>query len=426
MAFLKAQWQLIVMGVVCLAAVGGGALAVTASSGIAAKMNDIQGLVAKVVSGGRNPANIRTIEAKKQELEERKAEFEQSVNTALDHQKYNSFYEEVDKDGKVTPKLRETIIPDVLPEPKSTADAIQFRMAYVEEFKKLARKLRGSAGPTTDDIGNEESLIRQLKAGEEGETSSSGWGPPTAAKAGHDRGMPAPKKASTLPEFLREYPPARAAESVALQIYMYVDNAAFGMHPLAERAETPAAVDIWQAQMSLWIQQDIAFALARCNKEREEELRKRGMAEPYWVAYMPVKRLKRVAIAPQLGRGWSANWSGGTSPSFTGLKNDDKRFIVPLQIHMIVEEAAIMNVVGQICSVGFYCPTSISYRSVPPDPLYEDGYIYGEDPVVDLTLDLEGYYFRAVFEQWIPKELKQALKTPDCKEEEGEGRTGRG
>ena len=114
--------------------------------------------------------------------------------------------------------------------------------------------------------------------------------------------------------------------------------------------------------------------------------------------------------------------------SFTGVKNDDKRFVVPLQIELVAEESAIMNVLGHLTSVGFYTPISVSYKAVEPDPLFEAGFVYGDEPVVRLTIDLEGYYFRSVFDPWIPKELKDVLKTPNAEESRstGSGRGGRG
>ena len=41
--------------------------------------------------------------------------------------------------------------------------------------------------------------------------------------------------------------------------------------------------------------------------------------------------------------------------------------------------------------------------------------------VVEVIVDLEGYYFEQVFEGWIPKEVKQALKTPGAKDDSERG-----
>jgi len=421
MAFLKANWQFMVMGAVCLLSIGAGVLAVLGTSDVEAKMKEIDGLVQKVSGYQRSPANRPIIEAKKQELEQRKVEFEAGMQAALARQMNNAFYEEPDADGNMVAPPRKPLMEGVLPEPASFADAMTFRLRYKEEFKKLTRRLRASGKPTEEDRQLAADNIRRImQSSEEGET-------PDHLRTGSESGEPGvPKKAAKLEDVLRESAQARAAERVALGAYMYVDETAFGQASMAARTETPTAVDIWIAQMSLWIQQDIAAALARCNEERAAELKKAGHDDQLWVAYMPVKRVVYLSIADQLGK--FGERSGPDVPkrgSFTGLVNDDKRFIVPIELKVIVEEASINKLLGHLCSVGFYTPIAVAQKAVPPDPLYENGYVYGEAPIVELTIDLEGYYFRAVFEQWIPKSLKQVLKTPECKEDE-ESRSGRG
>ncbi len=203
-----------------------------------------------------------------------------------------------------------------------------------------------------------------------------------------------------------------------MSVHMYIDAEAFGIHPLVNDTGAPNAVDIWQAQMSLWIQQDMAAALARCNEERAAELRKQSAEDRAWVAYLPVKRLIACSIDDALGDGGGSGLYSDFAESFTGMQNNDKRFVVPIQLKLIVEEAYVMKLLDHICRVGFYTPISVAYSAVKPDPVFET-YIYGDEPVVELTLDLEGYYFRKVFDQWIPKELEMVLRTPGADREGG-------
>ena len=99
-------------------------------------------------------------------------------------------------------------------------------------------------------------------------------------------------------------------------------------------------------------------------------------------------------------------------------------FVVRLQLQLVVEEAALVNVLEKLCSIGFYTPIRVNLSAAEIETTFSSGqnlYIYGDDPVVEVNVDLEGYYFRQVFEEWIPKELKQILRTPGAKEEQ-EGR----
>ncbi|HVP10745.1 MAG TPA: hypothetical protein VMV94_06090 [Phycisphaerae bacterium] len=423
MAFLKAQWQFIVMGIVALASIGGGTLAIMASSGVEDKMKEIDGLVQKVSGYQRGGANLAMIEAKKREIEQKKTDFESSSSAALALQKNNAFYEEVEN-GTVIPKAREPLMADVLPEPKSSGVALSFRPKYIDEFKTLITKLRARGGPTAAEREREANLLVSMAADEQsGEEGGGTAGRSPATRQPPVEDLTKSKKDINLREYLRKNAPARAAERAAKQAYMYLDDGAFGRHPMADKTDTPTALEIWQAQMSLWIQQDIATALYRCNEERAAQLRQQGMEDRLWVAYMPVKRLLTVSIDSKLP-------GGGSNPakfadSFTGIKNDEKKFVVPIQVQLIVEESAIMNVLGYLSGVGFYTPIAVSYRAVPPDPFLETGFVYGDDPVVLLTVDLEGYYFRVIFEQWIPEKVKQALKTPGAIMTD-EGRGGRG
>jgi hypothetical protein len=419
MAFLKAHWQFLAMGAVCLVSIAAGVLAVLGTSDVEAKMKEIDGLRQKVADYQRSPVNRAVIEAKKQELDQRKVEFDSSMQAALARQMNNAFYEEPDADGNMVAPPRKPLMEGVLPEPASFAEALTFRSTYKEAFKQLPRRLKARGRPTAEERQIAQDNIGRLKPAHEEQGLDARGPSPESTAAGA-------KQAPKLEDVLRESAIARAAEGVALTTYMYIDDGAFGQHPFVGRVDTPTAVDIWQAQMSLWIQQDIATALARCNEERIAQLKKDGHDDQLWVAYMPVKRLEYLSIADdQLGKaglgGPGMTWRG----SFTGLVNDEKRFVVPLELKVIVEAASVPSLTGHLCSVGFYTPVAVAQKAVAPDPLYENEFVYGEAPVVELTIDLEAYYFRAVFDQWIPKSLKSILKTPNCKDDEAT-RAGRG
>jgi hypothetical protein len=180
--------------------------------------------------------------------------------------------------------------------------------------------------------------------------------------------------------------------------------------------DVPTEVEIWQAQMLLWIQEDVIDVLARMNEERIEKLKAEGRTDDCWVAYLPIKNLIALRVDSKLGKGGGSNLP--TSPktfatSFTAINNDDKMFKVPLEIELVIEESALMDLIDRFCKEGFYTPVALNYAQVPPDPLL-DNYIYGQEPVLRVTLDLEAYYFRSVFEAWIPDVIKPILKTPNA------------
>jgi len=406
MAFLKKNLQMIIFAVVCLASAGAAGWGYMAGGDIIEQMQTMDKLRSDLRRQRSSPANLATIEARKEEVKNETAELEQTLDEVLATQKVNVF------DGEV----RQLLVPDVLPKPKSPGDALNFKAAYRQAFTRLAERMHGRDRPKRSEIRAQQAVI-------DNRNQSAGTGPKNPWMADVPAGTDSTnleKKDHSLAKVLSESAEARAAEIVARGIYMYVDRNAMRPHHMLRTDKVPDEIQIWHAQMSLWIQEDIATALARVNDRRASELKAAGRDEDVWVAHMPIKRLKVFRIRGWLGRGGSSN-SGRFAESFTGQKNDKSKFIVPLQMDLVIEESALMEVLESLCSVGFYVPTQVLYSPVDIDPLQRD-YIYGDDPVLLVTIDLEGYYLRKIFEDWIPKSLKRILATPEARDNSKGGR----
>lgn len=410
MDMVKKFWRVIAFSLVCLASLGMGGYFYMSGSAINEELQAVDRLRGTVESAKRGAANMSVIEAREREIEQANAEFEASMDAALAMQKFSPFHETIGADGKRRPVPRTLLVPGILPGPASNADAISFKTRYIQAFGELVQRLRARDKATPDEVKDYFERWDALKRGVGGDGARP-WGP---GGGGSADAADEKKKDRSRAEVLRDYPRSRLAEEIARQIYMYVDAGAFGRHYIADKQDPPTDVDIWQAQMSLWIQQDMAAALARCNEKRAAELKKAGHSDREWVAFMPVKRLKRVGIENQLGKGGGSN-TGSFAVSFTQVVNDDKKFVVPIALEMIVEEAALPQIIDELCRVGLYTPTSVHYEMVKANPVQDD-YVYGEAPILELRLELEGYYFRKVFDEWIPKSLKDILRTPGAKD----------
>lgn len=404
MGFLKSKWRLLTFIAVCLASMGGGALAYMAGDEVTdnlKKLDDIRRNVEGVKSAR---TNMRTIEERKKAVERYNADFEKSLNSALAMQKNNAFESAIDADGKAPLAPRTLLLDKCLPKPTKAA-AINFKKKYAEKLDELKGRLHGRDKPTTAERSR---WIGVLQATQSKVSVDLGpWGP---SEPGETKTA---KKEASLSQLLREHAAARAADEIARGIYMYLPESAIGKQAKALTLDVPTDVDIWHAQMSLWIQQDIVDVLARLNEERIAKLKSDGRAGDCWVAYLPVKHLIALRIDAKLGRGGGSNVAKNWPVSFTTINNEDKMFKVPLQVEVVVEEAVLMELMDRFCKQGFYTPINLGYESVKPNPLMED-YIYGEEPVIKAVIDLEAYYFRSVFEEWIPPVLKKALKTPNA------------
>lgn len=407
MDFVRKHWIYLTLGAVAVGSIGTAAWAYLAGDAIIEQLSELDRLRGEVEREGNGAQNASTIEAMKVKQAAVIAEQEAALAASLNAQKFNHYEN----------RERQTLVPDVLPEPKSNGARIEFRDAYRAAFADLRRRLRARGPATSAEITRQQAMEDAKNQQSSSEDNLGPWLPKPAKPQDSDAVQPQQAE-RTIADILKAYPKAKAAEVVARSIYMYYDNLAFAPHAMLEYSETPPATDIWHAQMTLWIEQDFAYAISSLNEARAESLKKQNRAYDCWVAYMPIKRIKYLASEPWLGRGGGMNdlLKLPFAQSFTGHTNDSTKFIVPLQIRLIMEEAAIFDLLDAICRVGFYTPIQVEYRSVPANPL-QDEYIYGNAPVIDVTIDIEGVFFRKVFDTWIPKDLAPILSRPKAEEE---------
>lgn len=409
MDFIKANKTWIGLGLIGAVAIGLGVWGFLGGSEVEAKMATVSQLtntVRGLQSGAQNQASVA---AKAQEVERRKKEAERAKDVALSVQKNNAFYETVES-GERKAAPRKPLVDNVLPAPAGNTDAITFREVYTSEFDKLTLRLRPGEKPAQEQIQSEQIQIDMSKKPQALTAQATPWDIFrifSTSSARVETGK------QTKLELLRDWAASRVAYRNAESCRVYVEPNAFGRHRLVFANTPPTAVEIWQAQMSLWIQQDMVTAIARTNEKRVAELIAVNRAADDWVAYMPIKHIEKVAIGNHLGGpGGGSNldqikWA----TSMTGKTANNDMFVVPIQLHMIVEEAALPSILEEFCGVGFYTPIGVQLWSVKPNPL-QVNCVYGDAPVVKLQLDLEGYYFHVVFGEWIPKELQESLKKP--------------
>lgn len=410
MDFIKKNLFLLIVGLVGLLSIGGAVWASMAGAAVEEKLQQLDSLKRAVTSEASGAANPTIIEEKRQKAEVVKKAFSETLELALAKQKINAF----------TGEPRKPIIDGILPTPKSSLVRISFKAAFDKEYLKLFERLKARDKATPEEEQQQDQFLRGMKTDQE--EAPSPWFSSSSGEKddGEDTPAPAPAPGAqlTFKEALAQDAKARAAELVARQVYMYASERTIPRHEGA-RGETPPSDDqLWQAHMQLWIAQDMVVALSSVNERRAEELKKAGRAYDCWVAHMPVKRWDYLRIQAWLGRGGGMNVGSGVrfADSFTQHQNDTTKFVVPIQLELVIEEKALMEVLDAICRVGFYTPTRIEYLPFSPDPLQQE-YVLGDDPMVSVRVDLEGYYFRKVFEDWINEPLKKILATPEAFED---------
>ncbi len=420
MDLLTKHWRKIVFGLVCAASIGVGTWGVMAGDAITKPMLVAEQLAANLRRLTGSSVSVDAIRQARADAQKRQGELEAVLKIAKDLQATSAYDAGIGPDGAAGRKPREPLTPGVLPRIERPVRAFNFREAYVREHAALTPRLGGGTPPSVADV---QMKMAELRTAREAGKSDDPWSLVEAAE-GTNPSSPLPGKsgaggaAATISrtDVLRQDADALAALDRARTIRMYVDDGALGLHPFVRETDPPVAEQIWQAQMALWIQQDLVAALVRVNEARAAELaRDRPGAAP-WVAEMPVKRLIRLAIADRLGNGGGQNTQKTDfAPSFTLRVNDASMFVVPVQMQLVIEAAALNRLLAEVTRVGFFTPIAIQYESVRPDPL-QARYVYGPRAVIELTLDLEGYYFREVFDPWIPEGLKPVLTLPDARD----------
>jgi len=218
----------------------------------------------------------------------------------------------------------------------------------------------------------------------------------------------------------------RARVAKAKSIRCYVDEQlpqSFHVSPIAMGGDAPKPLDMWFAQVSLWIQQDVINAIAKLNQQAANAVAD-GDA---FVEHMPVKRIVALRVhgyalprksGEEAARGASgafdylAGPSGGATalPSaFTNRTCNEQYDVVRFTLQAVVDQRELMKIVDALCRENFYQCLNISYEAANRGAEEQAGYFYGTAPVVHATLDFEGYLLREVYQPLMPTEVKQLL-----------------
>lgn len=237
----------------------------------------------------------------------------------------------------------------------------------------------------------------------------------------------------------------------------------------------PDPYSMWIAQMTLWVQREILRALAGVNDAVATQVLKDPKAN---VTQLPVKRLLKLSVgdyrkaaieetpgkgaargrgrakapAPRpRGRGLQGLGALGSprtadkrdspeavdqpaltadlnAPSWTGRQSGPDLDVVPISIQLILDQRYLEKVVDAITRANFYVPTLVKYRAPNRGELRTE-YIYGDAPLVEVTMTFERYFFPQVYAEKMPKAVHMALGHPIPGEEDerarGRGRRGR-
>ncbi|GJM24407.1 MAG: hypothetical protein DHS20C16_08220 [Phycisphaerae bacterium] len=308
-------------------------------------------------------------------------------------------------DEKLLAKLREVNyykpLTDAAFPASSPAQRIEFKLAYQEEVKSWLKKMKAGDVPTADYIAQtrdriEEDKNRRAELGIESKNDGN--------------------------EMVNR-PEVRAAISKAQLIHCYATEDSFHQSDVSDRSPSapmyvnkpPSLVQMWHAQLEVWVQRMIVDRIAEINESAASQ-----KEETAWVGNLPIKELVSLqttkyyvtdAGSQGAGRGnkGRAEPPGSAESVFTGNKSNELYEQMQLTLVLVVDAVEMPSIMSELCRDRFLTIVNVEYEAVEPNPSME-GKIYGNKPVVRLTLDMETQFFSEFYLPLMPDEILEELK----------------
>jgi len=229
-----------------------------------------------------------------------------------------------------------------------------------------------------------------------------------------------------LPEIQAQYQeasgklPDSMKTDIATKKKVYVDRDAFAINDTVIGTREPVPSDIWFAQLTLWLQQDIAQAIAQTNANSKS------------IIDAPIKHLMHLTIpinpTPYVGAVLNTTGTpippaafdnGSSQPlpknltvSATGRISNPMYDVVQFTLVLRCDAAQIPTVIqtlGEGRLIDVYNVNQVSVDSIEAKGA---GYIYGPLPVVQLTLNCEALFIRDWTVPLMPDTIRRLLSIP--------------
>ena len=319
----------------------------------------------------------------------------------------------------------EPLTEGLFPVPQGAWRPLQFQHDFEAARGEILALLRADDRPSAEEIRREQLQMEETERHRESvdrlgtgerptETRRQATGPrqPAAQAAPVAR-----REARTPEQRVEEDPEVRVSLRRAREIFCYMDlESALGSYPaITARGHSPALDEAWYAQVALWIQRDVAEALAALNNRAADDLESAG--EQPWVGNLPVKHVRGIDVGCYVPGTPDAESIGFTRRGSGGAID-----VVEFDVDLVVCARRLPEVISEICAAGFYTPLHVEYRQIPPN-VDLTGYIYGSDPVLSVWIKFEACFLRSKYEPWMPEAVIAAITAGQaCPERERDDR----
>jgi hypothetical protein len=207
---------------------------------------------------------------------------------------------------------------------------------------------------------------------------------------------------------------------VAQQKKVYLAPDALVQNPNVIANNVPATVDIWYAQVALWIQQDVCNAIAQANGKSKsildapiKHLIKLNIPQPPAMYTTQLAAASATPGAPPA----AAPVEGGDTQTLpkatsdangiTGRVSNPFYDVIRFQLVLNVEASQVPYVISALSANRLLSVYNMDVVAVDSSERAAAGFIYGANPVVQLNLKCETLFMRS----WTAKLMPDAIKT---------------
>lgn len=305
---------------------------------------------------------------------------------------------------------RDLLLPGILPNP---GDKIfDFRTAYLDAVQnQLPKGLGAAIPPTPEEIQQQQQLLHDTKF----ETRVIKVGGNEINREEIEREFKI--AAEQLPDQLRQ--------ERATQFRLYMDRDAVSTNPIMlDNSKKPTVSDLWFAQLALWIEYDVANAIVEVNNK--------GAVVPAGgkpnILTDPIKRIVHLDVpqepsvyvlaspptsadarnqttAPPESDGNARDYS--LSP--TGRVCNSMYDVTHFQLVVDVDSRQIPLLLSELQRNKLITVTELDMVPVDSAARFDDGYIFGNAPIVELTLQCEALFMREWTILFMPEDIKALL-----------------
>lgn len=294
------------------------------------------------------------------------------------------------------------LTPGSLPMPPGQGVQYQFQTDYTKLMSasgpgglpNLVASMRPGVPPTTDELTKAQQKIADQIKGKHLITVGNNQAPAAIQQAVDREIADAQQK---LPDQMRM--------AVAKKSLVYVNPDAFVPYPQIQGTTAPDPVDIFTAQVMLWVQQDVIAAVNECNAGSEN------------VTMAPVKRLIKVDVTPTFVKDSSVPTSGNPDApvgkalavSPTGRVSNPLYDVVHFTVNVDVDARQVDRFLHDFSRNRLMNVYNVSMSNVDSADSLAAGYAYGDGPVINLQLDCEALFLRKWLVAFMPPKVKQSL-----------------